>query len=119
MTVLVFLDHDSLLVMWTPRNMKLSTCSNIAPLIVNGGLFGPPFTVDHDQLFCVAHIEGEGVVLAPHCQVSDLLSIGRLIVVSDQAHRCCVVSKLNDGVGVLFRVAIFWEYSEVETFRGN
>ena len=29
-TALVFLDHVSLLVMWKPRNLKLSTCSTTA-----------------------------------------------------------------------------------------
>ena len=58
-----------------------------------------PVPVVHSQLLCHAHIEGEVVVLAPHCQVSDLLPIGGLIIVSDQAYHCCVVSKLKDGVG--------------------
>ena len=35
-TVLVCLDHDSLLVMWTPRNMKLSTSSTSAPSMLMG-----------------------------------------------------------------------------------
>ena len=46
--------------------------------------------VVHDNLLCFAHIEGEVVVLAPHYQVSDLLPIGCLIVVDDQAYHCCV-----------------------------
>ena len=71
-----------------------------SPVDVNGGLFGPPFLVVHDQLNCLAHIEGEVVVLAPHCQVSDF-SIGCLIVTGDQAYHRCVVRKLNDGVGVM------------------
>ena len=41
------------------------------------------------------------VVLAPHCQVSDLLPIGRLVVVSDQAYHYCGIGKCNDGVGVV------------------
>ena len=69
---------------------------------VNVGLFCPPFPVVHDQFLYPAHIEGEVVVLAPHCQFSDLLLIGCLIVVGDQAYHCCVVSKPNDGVGVVF-----------------
>ena len=48
---------------------------------VIGGLFGLPFPVVHNPLLCLAHIEGEVVVLAPHCQFSDLLLIRRLIVV--------------------------------------
>jgi hypothetical protein len=41
------------------------------------------------------------VVLAPHGQVSDLLPIGCLLVVGDQAYQCLVISKRNDGVGVM------------------
>jgi hypothetical protein len=41
------------------------------------------------------------VSLAPHWQVSDLLPIGCLIVVGDQAYHGCVISKLNDGVTVV------------------
>jgi hypothetical protein len=72
-----------------------------SPVNVNGGLFGPPSPLVHGQLLCVAHIEREVVVLAPHFQISDLLPIGGLIVVGDQAYHCCVVSKCNDGVRVV------------------
>ena len=46
-----------------------------------------------------ADVAGE-VVLAPHCQVTDLLSIDGLIVIGDLAYHHCVVSKRNNGVGV-------------------
>ena len=36
----------------------------------------------------ISFVEGEVVVLALHCQVSDVLHIGCLIVVSDQAYHC-------------------------------
>jgi hypothetical protein len=75
------------------------------PIDVNGGWSGPPFPVVHDQLLSLAHIEGEVVVLAPHCQFSDLLPIGCLIVVG--------VSKLN-GVGVVF----VWSWVNREYRRG-
>ena len=58
----------------------------------SGGLFGSHFPVVHDQLLCLALIEGEVVVLAPHCQFSDLLPIGCLVIVGDQAtvvSSCC------------------------------
>ena len=97
MTVVVCLDHDSLLVMWTPRNLTLAPL-HYSPIDVNGGLFTPPFPVVQDNLLCLAHIEGEVVVLVSHCQVSDLLPIGSLIAVGDQAYHCCVGSKLNDVV---------------------
>ena len=53
-----------------------------SPIDINGGLFGPPFPIVHDHLLCLAHIERK----APHCQGSDLLPVGRLIVVGDQAN---------------------------------
>ena len=59
-----------------------------SPVDVIGGLFSSPIPVVHNQLFCLAHVEGEVVVLASHCQFSDL-PIGCLIVVSDQAYQCC------------------------------
>ena len=84
-TVLVCLNHISLLVMWTPRNFKVSTCSTAAPFDENGGVLGPPFSVVHNHLLCLDRVEGEVAVLAPHGQVSDLLPIGCLVVVGDQA----------------------------------
>ena len=51
-----------------------------------GAWLGPPFPVVHDQLLCLADVEGEVDVLAPHCQVSNLLPVGSLVVVSDQAY---------------------------------
>jgi hypothetical protein len=32
---------------------------------------------------------------------TDFLPVGYIIVVGDQAYNCCVISKLNDGVGVM------------------
>ena len=58
---------------------------------------------------CLDHVEGEVVVLAPHGQVSDLLPIGCLIVVGDQTYHCCVIGKLNDGVGVVPGCAVMSE----------
>ena len=49
---------------------------------MNGGVLGPPVPVVHHQLLFLAEVEGEVVALAPHCQVSDLLPIGCLIVAS-------------------------------------
>ena len=72
-----------------------------SPVDVNGGRFGPPFPVVHNHLH-LSHVEGQVVFLASHCQFSDLLPIGCLFDVGDQAYHCCVISKLNDGVGVVF-----------------
>ena len=86
-----------------------------SPVGFNGGLFGPPFPVVHNQLLCLAHNDGEVVVLSPRCQVSDLLPIGCLIIVGDQAYHCCVISKLNDVVRVVFGHTV----NSVEDQRGR
>ncbi len=44
-----------------------------------------PLPVVHNQLLCFADVEMEVVVLATRCQGSDLLSVGHLIIASDQA----------------------------------
>ena len=76
MTVLVCLDTKEL------EALNLHHCS---PVDENGGVLDPPFPVIHNHLLHLDHVEGEVVILAPHCQVSDLLPIGCLILVSDQA----------------------------------
>jgi hypothetical protein len=37
-------------------------------------VFGPPFHVVHNQLFCHADSEGEVVYLVPHCKLNILLN---------------------------------------------
>ena len=44
-TVLGCLDQSSLLLMWTPRNLKLST----SPVDENGDVLGAPFPVVHNH----------------------------------------------------------------------
>ena len=78
------LGHVSLLIMWTPRNLALNLL-HYSPVDENGGVLGSLFLVVHNHLLCLDHFVGEVVVLAPHGQVSDLLPIGCLIVVGDQA----------------------------------
>jgi hypothetical protein len=63
----------------------------------------------HDHLLCLDHFEGEVVVLAPHFEVFDLLSIVCLNVVGDQAYNFSVVCKLNDGVGVVLGHTVMGE----------
>ncbi len=42
------------------------------------------------------------VHLTPFSQGTHLLSIGRLIVVGDQAYHRCVISKFDDDIGAVF-----------------
>jgi hypothetical protein len=73
------------------NNLKLSNLSATGPVDVDGRVLSNLSPVVHDQLIGLTDVEGEVVVLAPHCQVS----------ASDQVYHRCVVGKLNDGVGVV------------------
>jgi hypothetical protein len=46
------------------------------------------------------------MLLSRHCQVTDLLPVGCLIIVGDQACHRRVVRKLDDGVGVMRDLAV-------------
>jgi hypothetical protein len=72
-------------------------------------MHGPHFPVVHNHLLYLDHVEGGFIVLAPHGRVSDLLPIGCLVVVGDQAYHCCFICKLNDGVGVVPGSAVMSE----------
>ena len=78
-----------------PNELEALDPLHYSPVDVNGGVIGPPFPIVHNQLLCLAHIGGVVVVL--------------LIIVGDQAYHCCVVSKLNDGVGVVLGHAVMGE----------
>ncbi len=41
------------------------------------------------------------VFLTPFSQGTHLLSVGRLIVVGDQAYNRCVIGKFDDDVGIM------------------
>ncbi len=41
------------------------------------------------------------VLLTPFSQGTPLLSVGRLIVISDQAYHRCVIGKFDDDVGAV------------------
>ncbi len=41
------------------------------------------------------------VLLTPFCQGTHLLSVGRLIVVGDQAYHRCIISKFDDDIGAV------------------
>ena len=49
-----------------------------------------------------------------HTVRSELIPIGCLVVVGDQAYHCCVFSKLNDGVGVVPARAVMGEQEGAE-----
>ena len=63
------------------KELEALNLLHYSPVDEFGGVLSPPFPLVHNLLLCLEHIEGEAFVLAPHCQVSDLLPIGCLIVV--------------------------------------
>ena len=77
------------------KDLETLDLLHFSPVNVNGGMSGPPFSIAYDQLLCLAHIERDVVVLAPHCQFSDLLPIGWLIVVLSVIRPTTVVSSAN------------------------
>ena len=97
MTVLVYLDHVSLLDVDT-KELEALNLLHYSLVDKNGSMLSPHFPVVHSHFLSLDHVEGEMVILAPHGQVSDLFHMGGLIVVDEQAYHCCVVYKLNDGV---------------------
>lgn len=81
----------------------------------NGGVsFSLSLPVVHNQLHCFADIEMEVVVLMPLCQGCDLLSVGHLVVIGDQADDVSIVRKLNDDVGAIGGHAVMCEQGEQE-----
>ena len=92
---------------WAGRTTLCSALCSDAKQLPYQAVRQPPFPVVHDQHLCLADVEGE-VVLAPYCQVFDLLPIGCLTVVGDRAYHCHVVNKL-DGVGVMRGHAVVGE----------
>ena len=78
-TVLVCLDRDSLLVMWTPRNVMLSTCSTTATTYFSCSPQSSPFVL----------IRLRERLLPWHHTARSL------------TYHCCVIGKLNDCVGVV------------------
>jgi hypothetical protein len=88
--------------MCTLRNLKLSTSSIVGLSMWMGVCY---LCCLHDQLLHFVDIERGIIFLAPLHQVPNLLPVGCLIVVSNQAYHCCDVCKLDDLIGGVHRHA--------------
>jgi hypothetical protein len=75
-------------VTWTEELETLDPL-HYSPVDVDRGVLGPLFPVVYDQLLCLADVEGEVVESCRHT-----------------AYHSRVISKLNDGVGVVRGYAI-------------
>ncbi len=81
----------------------------------------------HHQFLGLIDVKWEVVLLTPFSQGTHLLSIGRLIVVGDQAYHRCFINKFDDDFrGVTVQSYVYREYSNglrmqpcrVEVFTG-
>ncbi len=73
----------------------------------------------HHQLLGLVDVEWDVVLLTPFSQATHLRSVGRLIVVSDQAYHRCVVSEFDDDVGAVCGCTVMCVYRETGVGWGH
>lgn len=97
---MVFFIQVKVSVMCTPRNLVLYTTS-AAVLLIRSGVwfFGLILPEVNDDLLCFVHIQKKVVSAAPVHQLLHLLSVGLVIVASNEAHYCRIISIFDDMVG--------------------
>ncbi len=71
------------------------------PCEILGDVNAEELKAGHPLHRCLVDVEGEVVLLTPFSQGTHLLSVGRLIVVGDQAYHRCVISKFDDDIGAV------------------
>ncbi len=87
--------------MWTPKELKAVYPLHRCLVDGDGCVFSALSPEIHHQLLGLVDVEWEVVLLTPFSQGTHLRSVGRLIVVSDQAYHRCVVSEFDDDVGAV------------------
>ncbi len=98
-TASVWADHVRSSVMWTLRNLKLFTRSTGVLSMVMGVLCSVSWNPPPAPWSCRCWVRGGSPDTIS--QGTHLRSVGRLIVVSDQAYHRCVVSEFDDDVGAV------------------
>ncbi len=78
-----------------PRNLNDSTAVTVLFMMVSGGRAGVSPEV-HDHLHCFERVKLQVVKTAPDSQLLNLLSVGRLVTVLNEADQCGVVCKLQE-----------------------
>ena len=105
------LDQVRSSLMNTPRNLKHETLStSVHRCEWECDSPSLPLPEVHDHLLSLADVEREVVVLAPWCQVPDLL-----IIVGDENQDGGVIHKLKDGVArtqMLVYKCFYWRWQE-------
>ncbi len=78
----------------------------------------------HDHLHCFERVKLQVVKTAPDSQLLDLLSVGRLVTVLNEADQCGVVCELQELDREVFRYAVVrvereQQWGENATLRGS
>src|SRR4029434_2563836 len=91
------------------QEFKAGDTLHLRPVDMDGGVRATFLPEVHNELFGLLGVESQVVVGASLRQVLDLFSIGRLIVVADEANHCCVVCKLDNGIRTMYSRAVVGE----------
>ena len=91
------------------QELEVGDTLNHRPVDMDGGVCATFLPEVHNELFGLICVESQVVVGAPLRQVLDLFSVGRLIVVTDEANHRCIICKLYNGVGTMNRNAVVGE----------
>lgn len=60
----------------------------------------------NNNLLCLLHIQREIVVSAPLARAANLAPVVCLISVANETHHSCVIRKLNEKIGAVYRSAV-------------
>src|SRR4029434_6662528 len=81
------------------QELEAGDTLNLHPVDMDGDVCASFLPEVHNELFGLLGVESQVVVL-------DLFSVGRLIVVTDEANHRCVVCKLDNGIRTMYRCAV-------------
>ncbi|KAI4884334.1 hypothetical protein NFI96_019146, partial [Prochilodus magdalenae] len=90
----------------------------------DGGVHSLLLPEVHYQLFGPVDVERKVILPGPVCQEADLLSVGLLVVIGDQAHSCSVICRFDDDIGAVsgctvVRIQGIQERAEHTTLGGS
>ena len=86
------------------QELKAGDTLNLRPVDADGGVCSSFLPEVHNELFGLLGVAG-----TPLCQMPDLFSVGRLILVADEANHRCVVCELDNGIRTMYRRAVIGE----------
>ena len=91
------------------QELEAGDTLDLRPVDEDGGVCATLLPEVHNELFGLLGVESQVVVSAPLCQMLNLFSVCRLIVVADEADHRCVVCELDNGIRTMYRRAVVGE----------